>query len=179
MRRGVCKIPGKGAIILPMAETKRGRPSAADRQRELIEAVFDRHSNGESLTEICTALGIQQAEFRSWMRKAPADLAEGWKRAKDEFVHSTFDQMASITRQLATGRFGKDDSSRVQALRAAMDGLKHISSRLNPAQYGEQKAGQQMPTIIINTNLPVGLGDQPSAAINGEFSVVLPLEGPK
>lgn len=175
----VCKMAGKGVIITPMADTKRGRPSAADKQRELIEAVFDRHSNGESLTEICTALGIQQAEFRSWMRKAPADLAEQWKRAKDEFVHSTFDQMASITRQLATGRFGKDDSSRVQALRAAMDGLKHISSRLNPSAYGEQKAGQQMPTIIINTSLPIGPTDKAATTIEGDFKLTVPLEGPR
>lgn len=161
-----------------MAETKRGRPSAADKQLGLIEEICDRHSNGEPLAEICAALGVKEAEFRSWIRRGGPEAQALWKEAKGEFVHSTFGLMTSITRQLATGRFGKDDSSRVQALRGALDGLKHITSRLNPAEYGEQKAGQQMPTIIINTNLPVGLGDQPAAAVNGEFSVVLPLEGP-
>lgn len=179
MFEGVCKIPGKGAIIVGMAETKRGRPSAADRQRELIEAICDRHSNGEPLNEICGELSVKEAEFRSWIRRGGPEAQTLWKEAKNEFTHSTFGLMTSITRQLAFGKFGKDDSARVQALRGAMDGLKHITSRLNPAEYGEQKAGQQMPTIIINTSLPIGPADTAATTIEGDFKLTVPLEGPR
>jgi hypothetical protein len=155
----------------------RGRPSAAAKQREQLDRIMDRHANGEPLVDICVGEGIAPSEFRGWMRRDP-ELKLAWREAEAEYVHSIFDEMASITKQLATGRFTKDDGARVQALRAALDGLKHVTSRLNPAQYGEQKAGQQGVTVVINTTLPIGEGQAPAAAIDGDFKVVVALPEP-
>lgn len=157
---------------------KIGRPTAADLQARQIEAVFERHANGEALGDICAGFGIKPATFRTWMRRNPK-LAETWDGVKREYVHSLFDKLASISMELSQARYGKEDGAKVQALRAAQDGLKHITSRLNPAQYGETKDKTGALTVIINTSLPIGPEDHPQTIVDGDFKVVLPLEGPK
>jgi hypothetical protein len=159
-----------------MART--GRPSAADIQARQIEQVFERHANGEPLDDICRELEIKPASFRTWMRRDPT-LAAEWDLVKREYVHSLFDKLAAITMELSRAEYGKEDGAKVQALRAAQDGLKHITSRLNPGQYGETKDKTGGLTVIINTSLPIGPGDQPQTVVDGDFKVVLPLEAPK
>ena len=161
-----------------MADSPRrtGRPSAADKQLELIEQVFDRHANGEPLNDVCAALGVKPAEFRHLMRKAAPEVQAEWKLAKEEYVHSLFGEIHSIERKLASGRFGKEDGARVQALRGAIEALKHITGRLNPSQYGEQKSAGPGLTVIINTSLPIGPGQQPAEVLDGDFKVVRQLE---
>jgi hypothetical protein len=154
-------------------ERKVGRPSAADRDREQIEEIFERHANGEPLTDICKRLGIKPASFRTRVRKDPA-LQEEWDAVRKEYVHSLFDELARITRELAAAEFGREDSAKVNALRAAQDGLKHITARLNPSAYGEQKAGAAVPTIIINTTLPIGPGDKAPLIVDGDFTIEVP-----
>jgi len=161
-----------------MADKKLGRPSAADLQSRQIEQVFERHANGEPLDNICGELGIRPASFRTWMRRNPR-LAGEWDAVKREYVHSLFDKLAAITMELSKAEYGKEDGAKVQALRAAQDGLKHITSRLNPAQYGETKDKTGALTVIINTSLPIGPGDAPQTVVDGDFKVVLPLEGPR
>src|SRR5271163_690456 len=153
-----------------MART--GRPTAADIQSRQIEAVFERHANGEPLEDVCAELGIKPASFRTWMRKDPR-LAEEWDAVKREYVHSLFDKLAAITMELSRGHYDKEDGAKVQALRAAQDGLKHITSRLNPAQYGETKDKTGALTVIINTSLPLGPGDSPHQVVDGDFKVIL------
>jgi hypothetical protein len=154
------------------------RPSAADLQSRKIDQVFERHANGEPLEDICAELEIKPASFRTWMRRDAA-LAAEWDTVKREYVHSLFDRLASITIELATKRFDKEAGAQVQALRAASDNIKHITSRLNPAQYGETKDKTGALTVIINTSLPIGPGDNPQTVVDGDFKVVLPLEGPR
>ena len=154
---------------------KTGRPSSADLQSRQIEQVFERHANGEPLDDICAELEIKPASFRTWMRRDPL-LAAEWDLVKREYVHSLFDKLASITFELARADYDKEDGAKVQALRAAQDGLKHITSRLNPAQYGETKDKTAGLTVIINTSLPIGPGDTPQTVVDGDFKVILPLE---
>jgi hypothetical protein len=153
---------------------KLGRPTASDVQLRQIDQVFERHANGEPLDAICTELGIKPSSFRTWMRKSPP-LASEWDAVKREYVHSLFDKLASITMELSKAEYGKEDGAKVQALRAAQDGLKHITARLNPAQYGETKDKTGALTVIINTSLPLGPGDLPQAVVDGDFKVVMPL----
>lgn len=152
---------------------KVGRPSAADRDREQLEEIFERHANGEPLNDICRNLGIKPAALRTRIRKDPAIQTE-WDAVRKEYVHSLFDELARITRELANAEYGKEDNAKVAALRTAMDGLKHITARLNPAAYGEQKSGPVAPTIIINTSLPVGAGDKAPLIVDGDFTIEVP-----
>jgi hypothetical protein len=156
---------------------KTGRPSSADIQARQIEEVFERHANGEPLVDICRQLEILPARFRTWMRKNPV-LAAEWDGVQREYVHSLFDKLSSVTAQLARADFSKDDGAAVQALRAAQDGYKHMTARLNPAAYGETRDKGAGVTVIINTSLPIGIGDKPLEVVDGDFKVVLPLEGP-
>jgi hypothetical protein len=154
-------------------DRKVGRPSAADKDREQIEEIFERHADGEALKDICRKLGIKPAAFRTRVRKDSA-LSEEWEAVRREYVHSLFDELASVTRQLRDAEFGGEDSAKVNALRAAQDGLKHITARLNPSAYGEQKAGAAVPTIIINTTLPIGPGDKAPLIVDGDFTIEVP-----
>lgn len=150
-----------------------GRPTAVAKREEQIEAIFDRHANGEALVDICAEMNVRPAEFRSWMRKGTVELQAQWKLVKTEHAHSIFDQIRSLAHKLETGRFGKEDGARVQALRGAIDALKHIASRLDPADYGEQKPGAQGVVVIINTDL--ALSGKPETTIDGEFKIAVPL----
>lgn len=119
-------------------------------------------------------MGLAQATFRTWVRRDPA-LQIAWKGIREEHAHSLFDRLDEVTHTLAAGKFDRDDNATVTALRAAQDGLKHMTARLLPAMYGEQKAGAQGVTVVINTTLPM---DEAPKVVEGEFKVALPLPGP-
>jgi hypothetical protein len=104
-----------------------------------------------------------------------ATLATQWDAVKREYVHSLFDKLSSVTAQLARAEFSKEDGAAVQALKAAQDGYKHMTSRLNPSAYGDTKDKNTGVTVIINTSLPVGVGDKPLEVVDGDFKVVVPL----
>lgn len=152
-----------------------GRPSAASLEAEKLERICDRHADGEPLAKVCADEGMTQTEFRRRIRRDPA-LGMAWEEARKEYVHSLFNELAELTKRLSTSKFGRDSNAEVSALRAAIDGLKHITGRLNPGAYGEQKAGTQGITVIINTDLPIRDGDKPGETIEGDFKVEVPLE---
>lgn len=169
----------------PADAPKLGRPPADEVRARKIETILERCSNGDDLGTVCKDLGIAPATFRSWCR-ADKELGAEWQLARREYAHSLFDRIAEISAILAVGGRnvkvdGKDSweamtAAEVNAMKAAIDGYKHIAARLNPAQYGEQKAGQQGVVVMINTTLPVGLDEKPSMAVDTDFTVIRKIE---
>lgn len=166
-------IPGK-----LQTQNKGGRPTREETQQKQIDAILDRHANGEALVDICEDLGLKPAVFRGWVRKDP-ELRREWELAKQEFAHSQFDSIASLAHQLATTQWTKEQNPQVQALRTAIEAKKTVAGKLNPREYGEQKDKQATTTINIITDLPLTEECGPATVIDGDFTVRVPLPAPK
>jgi hypothetical protein len=160
-------IPGKDR---PLDLPKVGRPTKSEAQERNVEAILDRVSNGEDLGTVCGSLGMSPSTFRGWCRSSQV-LDQAWQLARREYAHSLFDRIAELAAKLASNAM-EMSAAEVNAMKAAIDGYKHVAARLNPAQYGEQKAGQQGVAVFINTTLPIGPGEQPAEEIEKDFTVV-------
>lgn len=147
-------------------------PTAAQYLRNRVSEIFERHSNGEHLNDICRSLRVKPATFRALMR-SDAKLKQEWTIVRDEYTHSIFNQMLSLSHELATRKFTRDEAPEVNAKRAALDGFKHTTARLNPQAYGEQKNQQQGVTVYINTSLPLGEDDEPATVVDGDFKITV------
>lgn len=157
---------------------KIGRPTSSEVERRRIETILERVSAGETLQKVCDDLGtITPTQFRRWTR-ASKENRELWTDARREYAHSLFDRLADLTSQLATGAYGREDNAQVTALRTAIDGLKHITARLNPDDYAERRDHSSGVQVTIVSSLPLGPGAKPEAAIDTAFRVVGQLPNP-
>jgi len=160
-------VPGK---LRDPAAPKMGRPTASDVRQRNIDEILDQVSAGQSLEEVCRGAGMPTpTEFRRWTRR-DGELRKLWNMARRDYAHSLFDRMAAITSELATTDWGREDNPKVTALGKALDGLKHITARLHPEEYAEQKPGQQ--AIVVNLVTPLALRGGPEAPIDTAFRVV-------
>lgn len=170
--------PGKDR---PADAPKMGRPTADEARQRKVATILERVSNGDDLGSVCSELGLAPATFRGWCRADKA-LDQEWQLARREYAHSLFDKIAELSALLSRGKDATTDeplsAAQVNGLKAAIDGYKHVAARLNPAQYGEQKAGQQGVVVMINSTLPLGDGAGPVNAIDADFTAVVKLEGP-
>jgi hypothetical protein len=168
-------VPGK--LRSPEAP-KIGRPSQAEVESRRIEEILDRVSAGETLQKVCDEIGgITPTQFRRWAR-ASKENRELWADARREYAHSLFDKLADLTERLATGEFSKEENAQVTALKTAIDGLKHITARLNPDDYAERRDNKSGVSVTIVSSLPLGPGSKPEAAIDTAFRVVGTLPPP-
>jgi hypothetical protein len=87
--------------------------------------------------------------------------------------------MTDLANDLAGGNFGKEDNAQVTAIKGAIDTLKHITARLAPDLYAEQKAGAAGVSVTIVSTLPLGPGSRSEAAIDTAFRVVGNLPAPE
>lgn len=159
---------------MPSPPSKRavGRPSKASIQEQQVETILDRVSAGETLEQVCKTPGMPTpSQFRFWVRKDKA-LGVEWHQARHDYAHALFDKMADLAAQLASGKFGRDDTAKVTAIRTAIEAFKHITARLAPEVYAEQKAGTQGVIVNIVTSLPLGQGSQAEKPIDTSFRVV-------
>jgi hypothetical protein len=170
-------IPGREREERAIDAPKIGRPSRDEVRQRQVDIILERHADGEPLVDICTELGLRPAVFRGWCRNDPG-LAEDWRAVRADYVDALFDKLASVTAQLAaSGTIDADDkaaNARVNSLKAAQDGFKHITARLKPSAYGDNKATGPGMTVIFNTDLPIGPGQSPGASVDGDFTIVLP-----
>lgn len=158
---------------------KLGRPTRAEAQQRQIDEILERHADGEALVTICGQLHLRPATFRAWCRADPALDAE-WRAVRLDYVDALFDQLAAITGELAdASRLSGEDkaaNARVNSLKAAQDGLKHVTARLRPALYGDSKGSGSAMTVIFNTDLPIGPGQEAGATVDGDFTIVVPVK---
>lgn len=169
-------IPGKDR---PADAPKPGRPSNEEARERRIATILERVSNGDDLGTVCQELKMAPATFRGWCRESK-ELDQEWQLARKEYAHSLFDKIAELSAILSRGKdvaSGEPlSAAQVNGLKAAIDGYKHVAARLNPAQYGEQKAGQQGVAVFINTSLPIGPGEHPATTVDTDFTVVGQIE---
>ena len=169
MPRKQVLIPGK---LRDPGAPKIGRPTQVEAEARRIETILDRVAAGETLQKVCDDLGsITPTQFRRWAR-ASKENRELWADARREYAHSLFDRMADLTEVLRNGNWGREDNAAVTALRVAIDGLKHITARLNPDDYAERKDNKQATIVNIISSLPIGPGAVPEAAVDTAFRVV-------
>jgi hypothetical protein len=155
-----------------------GRPPAEEAFAKKVEDILDSVSGGETLFSVCDRIGgITPTQFRRWARSSKENR-ELWHDARREYAHSLFDRLAELTEQLASGTFGKEDNAQVTALKGAIDGLKHITSRLSPEDYAERRDDKSGVSVTIISSLPLGDGAKPEAAIDTAFRVVGRLPSP-
>jgi hypothetical protein len=162
-------VPGK---LRDPEAPKIGRPSKVETQFRQTEEILEAVSAGTPLKTVCQAPGLPTpAEFRRWVRADP-ELARQYELARRDMAHALFDEMTALAHELATGTYGKDDNAVVGAKRAAIDALKHLTARLLPGQYADQKAVNQGVQVTIVSTLPLGPGSVAEKPIDTAFRVV-------
>lgn len=109
--------------------------------------------------------------FRRMVRK-DKELQIAWHQARHDYAHSLFDKMTDLAGYLARTKFKTEDNAQVTAIRTSIDAYKHITARLAPEVYAEQKPGNQGVIVNIVTSLPLGPGSIPEEPIDTTFRIV-------
>lgn len=154
----------------------RGRPTK-EYTLEQMEQIIFRVASGETLTKVCSEPGMPHyTTFRHWLLK-DEELNEKWLRAKELRAHAIFDEMIDLSRELVDG---EPTAVRVNAVRVAVETLRHAAARLSPKDYGERVEKNTLIPIQIITSLDLGQGGSAQRiAGNKVFTVEVEAEGPR
>ncbi len=128
----------------------------AEFSRELFDDICEQISDGKSLREICSGVGMpNKATVFRWLAADP-ELSDQYARAREEQADVLFDECLAIADQYesATEKLG-DGTDHIQRAKLRIDTRKWMAGKLRPKKYGEKidvtSGGErvQFPSEII------------------------------
>lgn len=163
--------------MLGMAKRRAAGPTPPALTEELVGSILTEMADGKTLREVCAGFpGLTPPMVRGYIQRRPALLPQ-FQVAKLMQSHALFERSLEIIETLRTGDWGKEDGPKVQALKAAIDGLRVGAGKLNPTDYGERAPSTPIVPIQIITSLPLNTKVVPldnDPMLSGTFRIEAP-----
>ncbi len=104
----------------------------------IMETIFERMADGESLREICRSKGMpNMSTVMRWLDEpGNAPMREQYARAREQMLEHWATKIVDIADEGAGG--DEDDPVKVNRARLRIDTMKWLMSKLSPRKYGDK-----------------------------------------